>query len=82
MGVARVDIEVVKLPPKTKQKKNKKTPRKHKNQYNSSKSLNNSKHNKDIYLFNLRVTLVTDQHQGNVYQSRQHVLATTANYFH
>ena len=35
-----------------------------------------------IYLFNLCVTVVTDQHQGNVYRSRQHVLSTTANYFH
>ena len=52
MGDAKVDINVINFPPKTKE--NKKLDcqkRKHKSQYNSTISLNNSKHNKDMYLF-------------------------------
>ena len=51
IGVAKVDINVMNFPPKT--KKNKKLDcqkRKHKSQYNSTISLNNSKHNKDIFI--------------------------------
>ena len=52
MGVAKVDINVMNFPAKT--KKDRKLDcqkRKHKSQYNSTISLNNSKNNKDIYLF-------------------------------
>ena len=49
LGVTKVDIDIVNLPPKTKKKNKKKLDfqiRKHKTQYNSTTSPNNSKHNK------------------------------------
>ena len=52
MGVAKVDINVMNF--SAKKKKDRKLDcqkRKHKSQYNSTISLNNSKNNKDIYLF-------------------------------
>ena len=52
MGVAKVDINVMSF--HQKRKKNKKLEcqnRKHRSQYDSTASPNNSKHSKDIYLF-------------------------------
>ena len=52
MGVAKVVVNVMNfLPKKKKNKKLDRQKRKHKIQYNSTISLNNSKRNKGTYLF-------------------------------